>query len=411
MNRRAVITGLGTVNPLAQDARTFWQRLIAGESGVGPVTRFDTTPFKVHFGGEVRDFSPEERLGAKEAKRLDRFAQFGLAAAIEAVEHSGMDFATEDLHRCGVALGSGVGGMGVFEEESEKYLRVGPGRVSPFLVPKIMINAASAAVSIRYGLRGPALSVVSACASAGDALGGALDAIRLGRADVMIAGGAEAPLTPLGLAGFCSAKALSERNDDPAAACRPFDRDRDGFVLGEGAGVVVLEEYGHARRRGATIYGELLGYGQTADAHHLTAPHPDGTGAAAAIRGALADARIDPREIDYVNTHATGTQLGDEAETRAIRTAFGPHADSLAVSSTKSMIGHLCGGSAGVAAIVCAMSLRHGVVHPTINYETPDPACDLDCIPNVARERPLRRVMATSFGFGGHNCCLVFGAA
>jgi 3-oxoacyl-[acyl-carrier-protein] synthase II len=409
MIRRAVITGLGTVNPLAQNIYSFWKRLTEGENGIGPLTRFDASAFKVRFGGEVRDFAPEERLGAREAKRLDRFAQLGMIAAMDAVTDSGIDFSHEDPFRCGVALGSGIGGMSVFEEESEKYHRVGPSRVSPFLIPKMMANAATASISIQYGLRGPATCVTSACASAGDAIASAVDAIRLGRVDVMVSGGTEAALTSLGLAGFCSARALSERNDQPEAACRPFDKDRDGFVLGEGAGIVILEEYEHARRRGANIYCEVQGYGQTADAHHITAPHPEGEGASRAIQMALQDARIDPEDVDYINTHATGTQLGDKAETRAIHTALGAHARRLVVSSTKSMIGHLCGASGGIAAIVCALTLRDSIVHPTINYETPDPECDLDCIPNTARQLPIRRAMSTSFGFGGHNCCLVLG--
>lgn len=300
--------------------------------------------------------------------------------------------------------------MTVFEEECLRYQNSGPGRVSPFLIPKLMSNAAPAAISIQFGLKGPALSISTACASAADAIGMSCDAIRLGKTDVMVAGGAEAALTPLGLAGFCSAKALSERNDHPAQACRPFDRDRDGFVLGEGAGIVVMEELEHARKRGATIYCEVLGTGQSADAHHITAPHPSGEGAAHAIQQALQDARLDPTEIQYINTHATGTPLGDEAETKAIKRVLGTHAHNCVVSSTKSMIGHLCGASGGVAAIVCALTIRDGVVHPTINYETPDPACDLDCVPNTARRLRIRHVMATSFGFGGHNSCLIFGA-
>ncbi len=410
LNRRVVITGLGTVNPLSSDVTEFWNRLCAGQSGVGPISRFDASGFKVRFGGEVKAFDADERVGGKVAKRLDRFAQFALAAAIDAVADSGLDFAQEHAERCGTILGSGTGGMSAFEEETAKYLHQGPGRVSPFLIPKMMANAAPAAVSIHFGLRGQNACVVSACASAADAIAASMDAVRLGRADVMLAGGAEAALTPMGLAGFCSAKALSERNDNPPQACRPFDRERDGFVLGEGAGVIVVEELEHARKRGAKIYCELLGAGQSSDAHHITAPRPDGEGACHSIRLALADARLNPEDIQYINTHATGTQLGDAAETKAIRMAIGAHSSRLVVSSTKSMIGHLCGASGGVAAIVCALTIQQGVVHPTINYETPDPECDLDCVPNVARELPVRRLLATSFGFGGHNCCLAFGA-
>ena len=410
MNRRVVITGLGTINPLALNVANFWKRLCAGESGVGLISRFDVSAFKVRFGGEVRDFNPDAFIDPKVAKRMDRFAQFALAAAIEAVTDSGLDFSREDPFRCGVILASGIGGMSAFEDDHARYRDVGPGRVSPFLIPKMMVNAAPAAVSIHYHLQGPTSAVVSACASAADAIAAGVDSIRLGRTDVIVSGGAEAALTPMGLAGFCAARALSERNDDPAGACRPFDRDRDGFVLGEGAGVVVLEELEHARRRGAPIYCEILGAGQTGDAHHLTAPHPEGSGAARSLQLALADARLNPADIDYVNTHATGTPLGDEAETKAIRAALGAHSRKIVVSSTKSMIGHLCGASAGVAAIVCALTIRHGVVHPTINYENPDPACDLDCVPNAARDVSVRRILATSFGFGGHNCSLAFGS-
>ncbi len=410
MLRRAVITGLGTINPLAHTATDLWSRLCAGQSGVRMISRFDASPFKVRFAGEVCEFDPETRLDGKAAKRLDRFAQFAIVSAIQAVADSGLDFDRELPHRCGVMIGSGTGGMSVFEEECIRYQQVGPHRVSPFLIPKLMANAAPAALSIHFGLQGPSLSIATACASAADAIAASLDAIRLGRADVVLTGGAEAALTPLGLAGFCSAKALSERNDNPAQACRPFDRDRDGFVLGEGAGIIVLEELEHARQRGATIYCEVLGAGQSTDAYHITAPHPEGEGASRAIRLAMADARLEPAEIQYINTHATGTLLGDEAETKAIKQVLGCHSKNLVVSSTKSMIGHLCGASGGVAAIVCALTIRDGIVHPTINYETPDPACDLDCVPNVAREVPVRRALATSFGFGGHNCCLVFGS-
>ncbi len=409
MTRRAVITGLGTVNPLSDNVAGFWERLCSGHSGVGPISRFDASAFKVRFAGEVQGFAPETRMDGKLARRMDRFAQFAMVSALDAVADSGLDFSREDPFRCGVILGSGTGGMYAFEEETAKYQQVGPGRVSPFFIPKMMANAAPAAISIHYGLNGPNTSIVSACASAADAIAFALDSIRLGRADVLISGGAEAALTPMGLAGFCSAKALSERNDSPAEACRPFDRDRDGFVLGEGAGVIVIEEYEHARRRGANIYCELLGAGQSSDAHHITAPHPEGLGALQAINLALHDARLDPGEFQYINTHATGTPLGDKAETKAIRSAFGTAADRLVVSSTKSMIGHLCGASGGVAAIVCALTIRDNVVHPTINYATPDPDCDLDCVPNEARQQRVSHALATSFGFGGHNCGLVFG--
>jgi 3-oxoacyl-[acyl-carrier-protein] synthase II len=407
---RVVVTGLGSLTPLGESVSALWSRLVAGESGIGPITAFDAAAFKVRFAGEVRGFDPEIRFGPKAARRLDRFAQFALAGALEAVKDAGLDFSRETPSRCGVILGTGIGGMRVCEDECGCYHQLGPTRTSPLLVPRMMPNAAAAAVSIHFGLGGPCYTVSSACASASDAIAGAADLIRSGRADVVVSGGAEAALTPVGLAGFCATRSLSERNEAPQRASRPFDRDRDGFVLGEGAGIIVLENLVHAHRRGANVYCELLGCGQSADAHHITAPHPDGIGAATAMRLALEDAGVTPDGIDYLNAHATGTNLGDAAEVRAIRSAFGSHADRMPVSSTKSMIGHLCGASGGVAAVVAALTIRDGVVHPTINYETPDPACNLDCVPNSAREIRVRRAAVNNFGFGGHNCCLVFGA-
>jgi len=409
--RRVAVTGLGAVTPLGGNVSELWSGLLAGASGIGPITRFDPAAFKVRFGGEVRGFDPDALFGPKPARRLDRFAQFGLAAAQEAVRDAGLDFGRENPELCGVVLGTGVGGMGALEEECGRYHTSGPGRTSPFLIPRMMPNAAPAAISIHFGLSGPCSAVSSACASASDAITVAADLIRAGRIEVAVTGGSEAALTPVGLAGFCAARSLSERNDAPERASRPFDRDRDGFVLGEGAGVLVLEDLDRARRRGAAVYCEFLGSGQSADAHHITAPHPEGTGAATAMRIALTNARLNPDEIDYLNAHATGTALGDAAEVRAIRRAFGPHADRLPVSGTKSMIGHLCGASGGIGAIVAALTIRHGVVHPTINFESPDPACDLDCVPNHPRELRVRRAAVNSFGFGGHNCCLVFGSA
>jgi 3-oxoacyl-[acyl-carrier-protein] synthase II len=408
---RVVVTGLGAVTPLGNDVRALWSGLLEGRSGIGPITRFDVGSFRVRFGGEVKGFDPESLFGTKLARRLDRYAQFGLAAAVEAVRDSGIDFVRETAGRCGVVLGTGVGGMGVFEEECVRFQDAGPGRISPFLVPRMMPNAGAAAVSIHFGLTGPCSAVSSACASAADAICAAADLIRSGRAEVVVTGGAEAGLTPLGLAGFCAARSLSERNDEPERASRPFDRDRDGFVLGEGAGVVILEDYDHARRRSANVYCDLLGYGQSADAHHITAPHPEGAGSAAALRLALEDAGVSPDGIDYLNAHATSTALGDAAEVRAIRKVFGSHAERLPVSSTKSMIGHLCGASGGVAAIVAALTIQDGIIHPTINCDNPDPECDLDCVPNHARKARVRRAAVNSFGFGGHNCCLVFGTA
>ncbi len=410
MTRRVVITGMGTVNPLALDVAGTWKALCEGRSGVAPITLFDTTAFKVHFGGEVKDFNPERYVDAKLARRLDRFAQFALAASLEAVRDCGLDFAKEDPYRCGVVLGSGIGGLAEFEEQHTRYHEGGPGKISPFVIPKMIPNAAAGNVSIRFGLCGPNTAVSTACASAAHAVGDAARSIKWDYADVMLAGGSEAAITPMGLGGFASMRALSLRNDDPPAASRPFDKDRDGFVLAEGAGMLVLEELEHARRRGANVYAEVLGTGNTADAHHITAPHPEGAGAAESMRLALRDARLNPDAIDYVNAHGTSTDLGDAAETKAIKQVFGGHAYRLAVSSTKSMIGHLLGASAGVALVACALSIRHGVVHPTINLQTPDPECDLDYVPNDARVMPVRRAISNSFGFGGHNSCVVIGA-
>ncbi|MFN4258421.1 MAG: beta-ketoacyl-ACP synthase II [Gemmataceae bacterium] len=410
MTRRVVITGLGTVNSLNSDLKGFWRDLLHGKSGIGLIEQFDTSAFKVHFGGEVKNFNPEAYLDSKSARRLDRFTQFAMIAAIEAVKDSGLDFSKEDPYRCGVILGSGIGGLNEFEDQHGRYLESGPGKISPFTIPKMIINAAPGNISIHYGLCGPNTAVATACASAGHAVGDALRAIQHDQADVMLTGGSEAAMTPMGLGGFVSARALSTRNDAPQQASRPFDKDRDGFVLSEGAGILILEELEHAKRRGAPIYAEVLGVGSTADAHNITAPHPCGTGAATAIRFALRDAKVNPNEVQYVNTHGTSTPLGDEAETKAIHQVFGAHARQLAVNSTKSMTGHLLGASGAVELIVCALTIKTGVVHPTINYETPDPVCDLDYVPNTPREMRVRRAISNSFGFGGHNCCVVVGA-
>lgn len=408
--RRAVITGLGTVNPLGNNMSDFWAAACQGRSGAGRISLFDAGAFRTRIGAEVKGFHPEQLFEGKQAKRLDRYSQFALAAAMEALQDSGIDLSHADSERTGVVVGTGVGGMGTFEDECRKYQQVGPSRTSPFLVPRIMPNAAAAAISIHFGFQGPCLSVSSACASAADAITSARDLIRTGRNDVVIAGGAEAALTPLGLAGFCAARSLSERNDEPQLASRPFDRGRDGFLLGEGAGILVLEEYEHARRRGATIYCELAGSGQSCDAHHMTAPDPQGSMAAAAMRRAMADAGVGSTDIDYLNAHATSTQLGDAAEAAAIRSAFGADAQRLVVSCTKSLIGHLCGASGGVAAAVLAMTIRHGIIHPTINCESPDPDCLFDIVPGEARERNVKIAMLNSFGFGGHNSSLILSA-
>jgi 3-oxoacyl-[acyl-carrier-protein] synthase II len=410
MTRRVVITGMGTVNSLGFDVPTYWNALCAGRSGVSQIEQLDTKEFKVHFGGEVKGFDGETMLDGENPRRLDRYAQFGLAAAIGAVKDSGIDFKKEDPFRCGCIIGSGIGGLNEFEDQHSRYVKEGPGRISPFVIPKMIANAASGVISIHFGLSGHNTAVATACSSAAHALGDALRTIQWGYADVMLSGGAESTITPMGLGGFGNMKALSQRNSDPQRASRPFDKGRDGFVLAEGAGIVVLEELERAKKRGATIYAELLGCGSTADAHHITQPHPNGAGAARSMQMCLKDARLDPHDIQYINAHGTSTPQGDIAETKAMKDVFGPYAHKLAVSSTKSMIGHTLGASGGIELIACVMSIRTGVVHPTINYETPDPECDLDYVPNQAREMPVRFALSNSFGFGGHNCTLAVGA-
>lgn len=410
MTRRVVITGMGTVNSLSNDIPQFWKSLCQGKSGVGLIEQFDTSAFKVHIGGEVKNFQPEPLIDSRLSRRLDRFAQFALVASIYAVQDSGVNFSDEDPFRCGTIIGSGIGGLNEFEQQHSRYIHDGPGKISPFVIPKMIANAAAGNVSIQFGLRGPNTSVATACASAGHAVGDAMRAIEFGYADVMVTGGAESTITPMGLGGFISARALSNRNDEPQKASRPFDRDRDGFILSEGAGIVVLEELEHAKRRGAHIYAEVLGCGSTADAHHITAPHPEGAGAIKAMEFALRDAKINLDQVNYVNAHGTSTELGDIAETNAIKKLFGDHAKKLAISSTKSMLGHLLGASGGVELIACALTIKHGVIHPTINLDNPDPKCDLDYVPNQARESRVKYAISNSFGFGGHNCCLVVGA-
>jgi 3-oxoacyl-[acyl-carrier-protein] synthase II len=410
MTRRVVITGMGTVNPLASGVAGYWQGLLAGKSGISLIEQFDTTAFKVRIAGEVKRFAPEDVLEPRLLRHLDRFAQFALVGAVEAVKDSGLDFGKEDPFRCGVIFGTGIGGLNEFEEQHTRYMNSGPGRISAFVIPKMISNSAGGNISIRYGLAGPNTTVSTACASAAHAIGDALRTIQYDHADVMVTGGAEAGITPMGLGGFISARALSMRNDDPQHASRPFDKDRDGFVLSEGAGVLVLEELEHARRRGANIYVEVLGCGSTADAHHITAPHPEGSGAAMAMKLALKDAKLNPEDIQYINAHGTSTELGDMAETSAIKKVFGDHARKLLVSSTKSMTGHLLGASGGAELIATALMIKHSVIHPTINYQTPDPACDLDYVPNAPREARVRRAISNSFGFGGHNCTLAIGS-
>lgn len=409
MPRRVVITGMGVVTALGDTVDRFWSSLCAGQSGVGPLTLFDTTEFKVHFGGQVRDWDPVARFGSKEARHLDRFAQFAMAASIAAVDDSGIDFNTFEPESCGVVIGSGIGGLNEFETQHSIMREKGPSRISPFTIPKLMVNAASGQVSIRWGLRGPNTAVATACASAANAIGDAFKMIQAGLADVMVTGGSEAAITHMGLGGFASMRALSTRNDDPPRASRPFDRDRDGFVLAEGAGILILEAEEVARARGARIYAEVLGYGMSADGSHITAPDEQGRGAARAMNLCLKDARLDPERVDYINAHGTSTGLGDLAETRAMKTVFGPHVKKLQISSTKSELGHLLGASGGVELVISTMAIHTNVLPPTINLDHPGEGCDLDYIPNVAREVRVDHVMSNSFGFGGHNASLLIG--
>ena len=409
MKRRAVVTGLGLVTSLGRAIDGFWDRVVRGESGVGQITLFDVAGYRVQFGGQV-PWEPEREDIAppKELKRLDRFTQFAIGAAKDAVSDSGLDFGHEDPYRCGVIIGSGIGGLWEFEVQEERLLHKGIDKVSPFTIPKLMVNSASGHVSSLYGIKGPNFAVATACASAANSIGSALLAIQYGDADVMVTGGSEAALTPIGLASFQNMRALSFRSDAPQAASRPFDADRDGFVLAEGAGVVVIEELEHARRRGARIYAELKGYGASGDAGHITQPDEEGRGAGRAMEAALVDAQLGVEAVHYINAHGTSTPLGDKAETVAIKRVFGPHAKKLAVSSTKSHLGHTLGASGGIEAVVCSLTIDRGVITPTINYQTPDPACDLDYTPNQAREAQVGVAMSNSFGFGGHNASLVF---
>ena len=410
MKRRVVVTGLGVVTALGRAVETFWDRILRGESGVGPITLFDVSGFRVQFGGEVPWNAEAENIAnSKELRRLDRFTQFAMAAAADAVSDSGLDFSKEDPFRCGVVIGSGIGGLSEFETQHERLLHKGVDKVSPFTIPKLMVNSASGHVSSMYGIKGPNLAVATACASAANSIGDALRAIQYGDADIMVTGGSEAAITPMGLAGFQNMRALSFRSDAPQKASRPFDMDRDGFVLAEGAGVVVLEELEHARARGGRIYGELMGYGASGDAGHITQPDEEGRGAARAMSMALADAGLNADRVQYVNAHGTSTPLGDKAETLAVKRVFGDLARRLAISSTKSQLGHTLGASGGIELVVCALTINRGVIAPTINLETPDPDCDLDYTPNVARDATVDVAMSNSFGFGGHNASLVLG--
>ncbi|TWT66528.1 beta-ketoacyl-ACP synthase II [Allorhodopirellula solitaria] len=407
--RRVVITGVGVVTSLASDVTTFWDRLTAGASGIHPLSIMDTSRYKVHFGGDIPDFDVSQYVVPKEAKRLDRFTQFAVHAGGQAVADSGIDFASLDPARCGVILGSGIGGLNEIEDQIERMLSKGPDRVSPFTVPKMMLNAAGGNLSIRYGLKGPNYAVATACASATNAMGDAVRSIRSGETDVVVTGGCEAAITRMGLAAFQNMKALSTRNDEPERASRPFDTGRDGFVLAEGAGLLIFEEYEQAKARGAKIYAEVLGYGTTSDAGHITAPDPEGSGAANAMRLAIADSGRNVEQIDYINAHGTSTPLGDKAETQAIKAVLGEHANKVAISSTKGALGHSLGASGGIEAVILCKTIETDTIAPTINLESPDPACDLDYVPLKARDQKVDVAMSNSFGFGGHNACVVLG--
>ncbi|KPV58916.1 3-oxoacyl-ACP synthase [Paenibacillus sp. A3] len=406
MKQRVVITGLGVMSALGRDLETFWGNLLSGKSGVSAIESFDVSEYPTRIAAEIKDFNPEDYFDKKEARRMDRFVQFAVAATITALKDAGLNVKEDtDPERVGVYVGSGIGGLSTWEEQHKILLEKGPKRVSPFFIPMMIANMASGQISMITGAKGPNSTAVTACATGTHSIGDAFKTILHGDADVMICGGAEATISPTGVAGFCALRAMSTRNDEPEKASRPFDTDRDGFVMGEGAGILILESLEHAQKRGARIYGEVIGYGMSGDAHHMTDPDPDG--AARCMVKAVKDAGIPFEAIDYINAHGTSTPIGDKSETTAIKQAFGEHAYKLAVSSTKSMTGHLLGAAGGVEALICALALKHGVIPPTINLDNQDPECDLDYVPNTPRPSDLRIVMSNSFGFGGHNATVI----
>jgi len=408
--RRVVVTGMGIISPVGNSIDAAWRNIVDGKSGIGPITRFDVSKFSTRIGGSIKDFDAAEIIGRKEARRIDAFMHYGIVASQQAIQDSGIEI-TEDLAtRFGVAMGAGIGGLETIENTHDTYLASGPRRISPFFIPGSIINMVSGHVSIRYGITGPNIALVTACTTATHNIGIAARIIAYGDAEMMVAGGSEMATTPLGLGGFCSAKALSTRNDDPGGASRPWDRDRDGFVLSDGAGALVLEEYQHARQRGAQIYAEMVGFGMSGDAFHITAPLESGEGARLCMVNAMNDAGMNPEDIHYINAHGTSTPLGDKAESDAVKRAFGSHASTLPVSSTKSMTGHLLGAAGAVEAIFSILAIRDSVLPPTINLENPDPGCDLDYVPNEARESKIHTALSNSFGFGGTNGTLVFRA-
>ena len=407
---RVVITGLGAITPIGNDLESYLKGLQSGQNGVDQITLFDASSHACRFAAEVKSFDPTGKLEPKESKRWDRFSKFGVIAAKEALNHSGLIIDNSNSGRIGVIIGSGVGGLLTMETQAHVLENKGASRVSPFTVPMMIPNMATGLAAIALGAKGPSSAVSTACAAGSNAIGDAFRLLQLGKADAMVCGGAEASITPLGVAGFASAKALSFRNDDPSTASRPFDSQRDGFVIGEGAGVLILETLDHALKRDATIHAEIIGYGTTCDAHHITSPTPGGVGGAEAMKLALIDGQINPEEVDYINAHGTSTPANDSNETSAIKAALGNHAYQVPTSSTKSMTGHLLGGSGGIEAVACALAIKHEIIPPTINYSNPDPNCDLDYVPNKAREKKLGVVLSNSFGFGGHNSSVLFGA-
>lgn len=409
MKRRVVITGLGLITPLGKEVGEVWNNILAGQSGIHRLSLIDPAPFKVQVAGDIPDFDPGNFVDLKDLKRLDRFTLFAMYAGGKAIQDSGLDFSKEDAFRCGVILGSGIGGLSEIEVQVERLLHKGPDRVSPMTIPKLMLNAAGGNLSIRYGLRGPNYTVATACASATNAMGDAMKMIQYDDADVVVTGGTEAAITAMGLSAFQNMRALADRNDEPHLASRPFDSERSGFVLSEGAGILIFEELEHARARGAKIYAEVLGYGASGDAGHITQPDPEGTGAARAMKNALRDAKLNPDAIDYINAHGTGTPLGDKAETQAMKAVYTDHAYNMAVSSTKGHLGHSLGASGGIEMILTALAVHNDTVPPTINLVNPDPDCDLNYTPNVPAERTVRTAMNNSFGFGGHNASIICG--
>ncbi len=411
-SRRVVVTGIGAISSVGNSVDAMWESLLAGKSGIGPVTKFDTADYRTRIAGEIKDLNVSNYMTEKEARRLDDFCIYAIAAGDEAMKDAGLgldlrDGSVADPNRVGVCVGSGIGGMRTMEEQCMKLLQQGPSKVSPFLIPMMIIDMASGSLSMRYGAKGPNHAVVSACSTASHSIGESYWMVKRGDADLMITGGAEASVSRLGFAGFCSMKALSQRNDDPTRASRPFDKDRDGFVMSEGAGILILEEFEHAKARGAKIYAEIVGYGATGDAYHITSPAPGGEGGARALMMALKNAGLNPEDVDYINAHGTSTSLNDKFETAAIKTAFGDHAYKLAMSSTKGCMGHSLGAAGGLETIVCLKTIQTGIIPPTINYTTPDPECDLDCTPNTPRERTVNVALNTNLGFGGHNGVII----